>query len=274
MPCFGRAITENDYGSKFHTRLGDWLYPDFNVEGFEVKAAENHYVVTTTFAPLKVNTIRSKKEKVECVAELSLTFKVYADGTIEGVEDMKDGGNLTQAATLPRFGMEFAMPGEYSVLDFFGMGPFENYADRNSASLMGHYTQRVEDQYHWGYARPQESGTKTELKWMKMTDENGTGLMITSDVKFSASALPLSRRQLDLSITGGGRGDGGDQRHSLELRKFAYENTRSLGKTYVNFDLKQMGLGCEDSWGAWPEPQYLIKGGPMTFYFVISPVNN
>ena len=274
MPCFGRAITENDYGAHFHTRLGDWFYPDFKVEGFDVEAAQNHYVVTTRFAPLKVNTIRSKKEKVECVAELSLTFKVYADGTIEGVEDMKDGGNLTQAATLPRFGMEFAMPGEYSVLDFFGMGPFENYADRNSASLMGHYTQRVEDQYHWGYARPQESGTKTELKWMKMTDENGTGLMITSDVKFSASALPLSRRQLDLSITGGGRGDGGDQRHSLELRKLAYENARSLGKTYVNFDLRQMGLGCEDSWGAWPEPQYLIKGGPMTFYFVVSPVNN
>ena len=274
MPCFGRAITENDCGSNLHKRLADWLYPDFKVEGFDVVAAGNHYLVTTTFAPLKVNTARTRKEMVECVAELTLTFKVYADGTIEGVEDMQDGGNLTQAGTLLRFGMEFAMPGECSVFDFFGMGPFENYADRNSASKMGHYTQRVEDQYHWGYARPQESGTKTQLKWLKVTDDNGTGLMITSDVKFSASALPISRRQIDLSITGAGRGDGGDVRHSLDLRKLACENFRSLGKTYVNFDLKQMGLGCEDSWGAWPEPQYLIKGGPMQFYFVIRPVNN
>jgi beta-galactosidase len=274
MPCFGRAVTENDYGAKFHTRLADWFYPEFRVETFEVKAECNHYLVTTTFAPFKVNTVRTKREMIECVAELSLMFKVYADGTIEGVEDMRDGGNLAQAATLPRFGMEFAMPGEYSVLDFYGMGPFENYADRNSSAKIGRYTQRVEDQYHWGYARPQESGTRTELKWIRLTDDNGTGLMITSDVKFSASALPLSRRQLDMSITGGGRSDGGDQRHSLELRKLAYENVRSLGRTYVNFDLKQMGLGCEDSWGAWPDEKYLVKGGPMTFYFVISPVNN
>ena len=274
MPCFARAVTENDYGAKFNTRLADWLYPEFKVTGFDVVAAGNHYQVTAKFAPLKVKTIQSRKKDIECVAEISLSFNVYADGTIEGIEDMKDGGNLDQAAIIPRFGMEFAMPGDYSVFDFYGMGPFENYVDRNSASKIGRYTQRVEDQYHWGYARPQESGTKTELKWMKLTDENGTGLMITSDVKFSASALPLSRRQIDLSITGGGRGDGGDQRHSLELRKLACENVRSLGKTYVNFDLKQMGVGCEDSWGAWPEPQYLIKGGPMTFYFVISPVNN
>jgi beta-galactosidase len=274
MPCFGRAVTENDYGAKFHTRLADWFYPEFRVETFEVKAECNHYLVTTTFAPFKVNTVRTKREMIECVAELSLMFKVYADGTVEGVEDMRDGCNLAQAATLPRFGMEFAMPGEYSVLDFYGMGPFENYADRNSSAKIGRYTQRVEDQYHWGYARPQESGTRTELKWIRLTDDNGTGLMITSDVKFSASALPLSRRQLDMSITGGGRSDGGDQRHSLELRKLAYENVRSLGRTYVNFDLKQMGLGCEDSWGAWPDEKYLVKGGPMTFYFVISPVNN
>ena len=274
MPCFGRAVTENDYGSNFHKKCADWLYPEFKVTGFEVSAAENHYLVTTKYAPLNINAVQSKKKNIDCVAEVSLSFKVYADGTIEGVEDMKDGGNLDKVAIVPRFGMEFAMPGAYSVLDFFGMGPFENYADRNSASLMGHYTQRVEDQYHWGYARPQESGTKTELKWMKLTDENGTGLMITSDVKFSASALPLSRRQIDLSITGGGRRDGGDVRHSLDLRKLACENFRSLGKTYVNFDLKQMGVGCEDSWGAWPEPQYLIKGGLMQFYFVIRPVNN
>ena len=109
---------------------------------------------------------------------------------------------------------------------------------------------------------------------MKVTDDNGTGLMIRSDVKFSASALPLSRRHIDLSLTGGGRSDGGDQRHSLELKKIACENVRSTGKTYVNFDLRQMGLGCVDSWGAWPIEDYLIPAGEMEFRFMISPVNN
>ena len=166
------------------------------------------------------------------------------------------------------------MPGEYSVFEFYGKGPFENYCDRNSAATTGHYVQRVEEQYHWGYARPQESGTKTQLRWIKLTDENGTGLMITADETFSASALPLSRRQLDLSVTGGGRSDNGDQRHSLELKKLACEGMRSLGKTYVNFDLRQMGLGCVNSWGQWPIDEYMIPAAEYEFFFALRPVNN
>jgi beta-galactosidase len=187
---------------------------------------------------------------------------------------MTDGGKLAECLTLPRFGMEFAMPGDYSVFEFYGKGPFENYSDRNSAAVVGHYVQRVEDQYNWSYARPQESGTKTELKWIKLADDNGSGLVIASDVKFSASALPLSRRQLDLSVTGGSRWDSGDQRHSLDLKKLAFENVRSLGNTYVNFDLMQMGVGCVDSWGALPRSEYMITGDAFEFKFVIIPTEN
>jgi beta-galactosidase len=108
---------------------------------------------------------------------------------------------------------------------------------------------------------------------MKVTDDNGKGLMITSDERFSASALPLSRRQLDMSITGGSRQDRGDQRHSLELKKLACENMRSLGKTYINFDLMQMGLGSINSWGALPRPEHRVKG-EQEFRFVIRPTDN
>jgi beta-galactosidase len=231
-------------------------------------------MVTAVFEPCKVTPADKKDKDLDCKAVVTLDFKVYADGTVEGFEELADGRNLVKAQVLPRFGMEFAMPGEYSVLEFYGNGPFENYSDRSSAALVGHYTQRVEDQYHYGYIRPQESGTHTGLRWMKVTDDNGTGLMITSSEKFSASALPLGRRDIDMFITGGKRSDNGDQRHSLELKKAARENVRSLGKTYVNFDLRQMGLGCVNSWRAWPRPEYLIKAEPMQFRFVIKPVNN
>ena len=274
LPCFGRAVNENDIGAKFHKKLAAWLYPEFKVAAFDVEENTNGYTVTVKYEPLKISTVNGKSSPMDCVAEVSMTYNIYADGTIEGVESMTDGGNLASAGTLPRFGMEFAMPGEYSVFEFFGKGPFENYCDRNSAAMMGHYVQRVEDQYHWGYVRPQESGTKTELKWVKVTDDNGKGLMITSDVKFSASALPLSRRQLDLSLTGGERKENGDVRHSLDLKKLACEGERSLGKTYVNFDLKQMGVACVNSWGAWPREEHLVKGDAFTFRFIISPVNN
>jgi len=269
MPCFGRAMTENDLGAKFEKCLGDWLYPKFNVADFSVNAGGNGYVVKVIYEPFNV-----KYEDDGGFAAVSISYKIYPDGTIEGVEAMEDGGNLAKAPMLPRFGMEFAMPGEYSVFEFYGKGPHENYCDRNCSAVVGHYIQRVEEQYHWGYARPQESGARTGLKWVKVTDDNGTGLMITSDVRFSASALPISRRQIDMSVTGGERRDRGDQRHSLELKKFACENMRSLGKTYVNFDLKQMGLGCVDSWGAWPREEYCIKAAPMEFHFVLRPVNN
>jgi beta-galactosidase len=164
--------------------------------------------------------------------------------------------------------MQMAMPGEYSTVEYFGFGPFENYSDRNSAALMGHYVQRVEDQYHYGYARPQESGTKTQLKWMKVLDDNGAGFEITSDVKFSASALPFSPAQMDV------RALNENQSHSLELKALAKENVRTLGKTYVNFDLRQMGLGCVNSWGQWPIDEYMIPAAEYEFFFALRPVNN
>ena len=273
MPCFGRALTENDLGAGFQTKMKGWYYPDFKVADFKVEKDVNNYLVTIRFAPFRT-TQANLKEDIECRAGVALSFRVYPDGTVEGLERLSDEGNLSKAQVLPRFGMEFAMPGQYSVLEFYGKGPFENYSDRNSAALVGRYRQRVEDQYHWGYARPQESGTKTGLRWMKITDDNGAGLMFTSDLKFSASALPISRRMIDMFITGGVRRDKGDQRHSLELKKQACEGVRTLGKTYVNFDLVQMGLGCEDSWGAWPREEYRIKAQPMEFRFVFRPVNN
>ena len=172
-----------------------------------------------------------------------------------------------QISTTDR-GMEFAMPGEYSTFEFFGLGPFENYCDRSSSALMGHYVQRVQDQYHYGYVRPQESGTKTQLKWIKVLDDNGAGFEITSDVKFSASALPFHWKEMDVEFIGN------RQAHSLELKKLAHEDDRSLGKTWVNFDLKQMGLGCVDSWGAWPRLEHLVVPQEYTFRFVLRPVNN
>ena len=273
MPCFGRAVTENDLGAQLENKQAGWLYPKFEVNDFVVTSEDNRYRVSVEFVPFKT-TPKDIKQDIECLAKVYLYFDVNGDGVIECVEKLVDGGNMSQAQMLPRFGMEFAMPGEFSVFEFYGKGPHENYTDRNSSALIGRYRQRVEDQYHWGYARPQESGTKTQLRWIKVMNDNGSGLMITSDVRFSASALPLSRRMLDMSLTGGGRYDGGDQRHSLELKQAACENQRSSGKTYVNFDLVQMGLGCVNSWGALPREEYRIKAQPMDFRFVLMPLNN
>ena len=256
QPCFARAITENDHGAGQQKRQKHWREPNLEVVSFNVAATDSCYRVEVEFTPIKN------------FAKVFMSYNVYADGVIEGVEEFKDAGNLENGKLMTRIGMEFAMPGQYSNFEFFGLGPHENYCDRNSSALVDHYVQRVEDQYHYGYVRPQESGTKTQLRWMKVMDDNGAGFEITSDVKFSASALPFRWSEMDVEQLGN------KQAHSLELKPLAHEDQRSLGKTWVNFDLVQMGLGSINSWGAWPEMEHLVIPQEYTFHFVIRPVNN
>ena len=255
-PCFARAAIENDLGAGQDRRLDIWRKAELKVSAFNVEKTDFCYRVTVEYAPIGE------------AALVKMVYDVYADGAIAAKEEMTDAGKLADTIMLPRFGMQFAMPGEFSTFEFFGLGPHENYIDRASSALIGHYVQRVEDQYHYGYVRPQESGTKTQIKWMRVLDDNGTGFEITSDVKFSASALPFNWKEMDVRMLGD------NQAHSLELKALAHENNRSAGKTWVNFDLVQMGLACVNSWGAWPREEHRVKAQPYEFNFVLRPVNN
>ena len=255
-PSFTRAATENDLGARLDTKLAMWRFPELNLSSFDVCAADDCYVVTAVYEP------------IEGKALVKMQYEVFADGTLRVVESMNDAGGLADAPMMPRFGMELAMPGKYSVLEFYGLGPHENYQDRASSARVGLYKQRVEQQYHYGYCRPQESGTHTGLKWIEVKDENGTGFRIVSDIRFSGSALPFSTYEMDL------KAQGNEQFHSLELKRLTYENQRSLGKTWVNFDLVQMGLGCINSWGAWPREEHRVKAQPYIFRFEILPLSN
>ncbi len=255
-PCFARACTENDLGAGHEKRLDIWRSASLEVASFSVEKTDFCYRVNVEYAPIGE------------AAVVRMVYDVYADGAVAAREELSDAGKLASTRMLQRFGMQFAMPGEFSNLAFFGLGPHANYIDRASSAVMGHYVQRVEDQYHYGYVRPQESGTKTGIKWMKVMDDNGAGFEITADVRFSASALPFNWKEMDVKVLGN------RQAHSLELKAAAHENDRSEGRTWVNFDLAQMGLACVNSWGAWPLEQHLVKAQPYQFNFVLRPVNN
>ena len=232
MPCFDRALTENDLGARFQNRFALWRNIDFKVASVAAKAVGNACQVDVAFAPIGG----------------------------KGIVKVAYAGGLSEAQYLFRFGMRFAMPGQYSDLDFFGLGPWENYSDRHSAALLGRYRQRVEEQYHYGYPRAQESGTHTGMRWLNIVDETGTGLKLFSATPFSASALPFSLEDLDTHV------------HSLELKAKAHENERSRGTTYVHMDLAQMGVGGITSWGTWPLKEYLLPAQPYDFTFTLSPV--
>ena len=246
MPCFGRAVTENDLGARLERRMGAWLYPAFKAVSVQRDAQRVEVVY----------------DVADGLARVSMLYSLAADGSItvtERMTEVREG-----APELFRFGVEFAMPGSFNGLEFYGKGPFENYIDRQRGAKVGVWKQSVAEQYHFGYVRPQESGTHVGMRWMRVTDAAGCGIEISSPEKFSASALPFGRRDIDLSVTGGGRGDHGDQRHSPELKED--------GLTHLNVDLVQMGLGCVTSWGSLPREQYRLKPEPREFSFTLKPL--
>ena len=268
LPSFWRAPIENDMGARIHKALDVWRCPEFKVTGFESSTDGGCCTIRVEYAP------------IADAARVVMTYRVYADGTVEGCESMRDAGGLSKMPVLFRYGMKMSMPGRYSELSFYGRGPWENYVDRNSGAVVGLWKQTVNEQYHYGYVRVQDSGTKTDLKWLRVTDRNGTGLEITSDVLFSASALPFSQKDMDCTINdpnprpNSSNVQVGAPIHSLELKALAHENDRANGTTFVNFDLAEMGVGCINSWGAWPLEKYQIKAEERDFNFVIRPVNN
>ena len=167
-------------------------------------------------------------------------------------------GKDVKVSDMFRFGMQLVMPKSFEYISYYGRGPVENYSDRNHCTDLGIYNQFVSNQYY-GYVRPQESGTKTDIRWWKLMDISGTGLRFVAEAPFSASALHYSIATLD---------DGWEKRqsHSGEL----------VEEDLTNFciDKAQMGLGCVDSWGALPEPAYRLPYGDYEFTFIMSPIKS
>ena len=266
MPSFWRAPVENDMGAGMHKKFRMWRNPELKPVSMDIAEAEGYTCLTVVYRPFGD------------VCDIEMTYRVYGDGAISCTEKLKDAGSLSKATPMFRFGMKFTMPGEFSTLDFYGYGPWENYSDRCSAALMGRYVQSVSDQYHYGYPRTQESGTKTGLRWMRVLDASGKGIEITSDVRFSGSAIPFSFDDLDCTVIDPNprpnptNNQQGVAKHSLELIPLAHRDARALGSTYVNFELKQMGVGGINSWGTWPLEDYRVNAEEMEFNFVIRPL--
>ena len=252
FPCFGRALTENDRASRriSKTMAKAWLYPEFKPLGLSAVKEDDAVTVCVQY-PLEY-------------AAVSMNYTVKAGGLITLTLDFKPNPGVQDIPDLFRVGVEFAMPGDYSTVAFYGEGPFDTYADRRTAARLGNYVQDVCSRYDLSAARPQEHGHNVGIRSYKLLNAAGRGLEITSPAQFGASALPFSRKTLDLSR--------GEWRHSRELIPLMHQDNRQLGRTYVICDLVQMGLGCVNTWGAIPRDEYLIHPRPYRFTLTLSPV--
>ena len=243
-PNFWRAPTENDLGAKLDKHFGIWRNPTLTLKSFDAKVEQGVAKVTADY------------EITQAQATLRMTYTINGEGAIE-VEQAMTTTPGADISNMFRYGMRLELPAAYNVLEYYGRGQVENYADRKSAADIGLYKQKVADQYNEKMARPQESGTHSDLRYFELKNTAGAGIRLIAENPFSASALPYSQEAMDVTV-------GPLQRHSGDLKADT--------NTYLCFDLVQQGLGCINSWGALPLEKYMVKYQDYTFRFIISPV--
>lgn len=244
-PCFWRAGTDNDFGANLNNRMRLWFNPEMKTQKVEAVAEGDNVVVTTAF------------ELPKLFATLTIKYVINPKGEIGVSESLVVDKSKEKMPYLFRFGMEITMPGIYDNFNFYGRGPIESYVDRKHSANIGIYDQKVKDQYY-PYIRPQESGNKTDIRWAKVLSPAGNGLEFRADAAFEMSALPYLTEDLDSGV------DKSAHAHSGEL------TPRNL--TNIHIDARQSGLGCEDSWGSVPRPEYRLPYADYNFNFVIRPV--
>ena len=237
-PSFWRAPTDNDYGAKLDQKMAFWKNPDFKIEKVEKEANDGTGTVRVQYSSKGVSLI--------------MTYRINSDGSLEITEDMDAD------ITLPglfRYGLRIVMPSSFENICYYGRGPGENYIDRCNSADLGIWEQTVTEQYY-PYIHPQETGNKTDIRWMELTDENGRGIRITATDPFSASALHYQLETLDA-------GHANKQVHAADIK--------ASDVTNLMLDKVQMGLGCVDSWGAIPREEYLLPAGHYVFTVRIDP---
>ena len=242
VPEFWRAPTDNDYGAGLQHRLGVWKNPQMKLKSVNVDG----------------NTVVSTFDMPDVKATLTMTYTLTAEGEVIVRQQLATD---KEAKIMPmfRYGMQLQMPKEFDAISYYGRGPVENYIDRNSSEFLGVYGGKVQDEYY-PYVRPQESGNHTDVRWFRVMNAQGEGLEFYSNAPMEASALKYLTEDLD----DGPVKDKKFGRHSGDLVE--------RPQTQVHIQQRQMGLGCVNSWGAWPRKEYLMEYKDYDFTFAIRPV--
>lgn len=242
MPNFWRAPNDNDNGNHMPARYSQWkiasLYLSHKL--FDKKnMLRPELIVNENCAEIKFRYMMPTIPASEC----SLTYCVYGDGTIKTSLAYNPEKAL---GDMPEFGVMFKFDADYNRTEWYGLGPDETYADRNRGAKLGIYTEAVADAMA-KYLVPQECGNRTGVRWAKVVDRKGRGIMFSGDAMYF-SALPYTPHELE------------NAHHPFELPNVHY--------TVVRVAQKQMGLAGDDSWGARTHEEFLLDiSSPMLFEF-------
>ncbi|MEO6232510.1 MAG: glycoside hydrolase family 2 TIM barrel-domain containing protein [Ferruginibacter sp.] len=245
-PYFWRAPTDNDFGNRMPEKLSVWR-----------SAASNYKIKNVTTGEQGVDGLLIKVDYELNAIDVPYTveYLIQNDGSVKVTASIDMTGH--DVPELPRFGMRMELPQQFDKINYYGRGPWENYSDRNTAAFVGKYTDSVENQYTWNYIRPQEAGYRTDVRWVSLTNDQGQGLSFEGTQPICFSALNMAAEDLDPGLTK-------KQQHPTDIKMHH--------SIYLNIDLKQRGVGGDNSWGALPHDQYRLLDKKYTYSYTIKPV--
>jgi beta-galactosidase len=246
VPNFWRAPTDNDFGWGMQRRLGIW----------------RDAAAKRTVGKVTINKINTREIQINIAttlptasAKYDTTYRILGSGDVI-INNSFEPAN-TNLPEMPRFGMMMTLPVEFENIAWYGRGPHENYWDRKTGAAVGVYSGKVIDLYH-PYIRPQENGNRTDVRWVALTNDKGTGLLAVGLPLLSISALPFIDEDFDPGLEK-------QQRHTYHVKK------RDL--ITLKLDYKQMGVGGDTSWGdrARAHPEYRLPVRGYSYSFILRP---
>ncbi len=257
VPNFWRAPTDNDFGNDLHKRSRMWRQAGVRRDLVHTKVdqvSNNIVQVTLHFA--------LPDDQDTKIADYTSVYQILGSGDIlvRNSFMMAEG----KKPEIPVFGMNLVMPRQFDRIGWLGRGPHESYWDRKTSAFVDLYEGKVADQY-WPYLRPQENGNKTDVRWMTLTNSRGYGLQFTGLPLLSVSAHHNIMADFESPDRTDGRQAAGVtavRRHTTDVKP------RDL--TSVNIDHKQMGVGGDNSWGAWTHPEYRLTERAYAYTFRIT----
>ena len=242
---FWRVPTDNDIGALKSSRNDEtsqylwraasaWELEDFKVEETN-----------------KGLTVEVKSHIPAIDSKITTSYDIFSDGTIDVAVDFTPGSKMLPDF-MPRFGSQMTLAPQFNHMTWLGPGPNPTYPDRNLEKV-GIYKSTVEDEWV-EYAMPQENGYKVDVRWLKMTDRSGKGLIFIGDPLICAGANHYIREEMERS-------------------RYTFQMTPQP-EIYLNIDWKQMGVGGYNSWSkdALPVEKYRVKTEPISYKYRIKPV--
>jgi beta-galactosidase len=240
QPSFWRASTDNDRGREIEKSQGLWHKADlkFAASSFNVTPGPGHVEATVGWSLPGASD-----------ATWTTTYQIYNDGDVLVSADFHPA--QTNLPTLPRLGLQMTLPPGFERVAWLGPGPEETYSDRKGARV-GLYSGTVDGQFYPHYTEPGETGNKADARWIALANEKGVGLLVVGRPLLSANALHYGTADLNAG------------KHAFELPRRDY--------TVLNLDLMQMGVGGDNSWGAWPHREFLIPCQDYHYEFLLHPL--